>query len=1256
MSHDDFYRALEDRFRASREDIGQRLEGYRPFLDVLARQYATRRAFDIGCGRGEWLELLSRSGWQAQGVDLDDSMLAACHEQGLQVENKDALEALQAMPENSLELISAFHVVEHLPFEYLHKLLHEVFRVLAPGGLLILETPNSENLIVGTNNFYLDPTHQRPVPALFLDFLCQYCGFARSKILRLQEDPALHGAEAHIGVWQVLYGVSPDYAVVAQKPADARHLQPFDELFNAVYGFDLEKLAVRHDQQTQQALTQQNQRVEQLGAQLRDISRLCEEQQGAIGRLSNAIEQVAERSAQAEQELQAIYSSRSWRITRPLRVATELLRRCNRASWQARARRLVKAWLGWLRAQPRLHPLSLALLKRLPRLDRALQHYLNQLDGMIAPAPLDFSKCRTEYPPRVLQRAEHLQRWLVAQEHLQREIPRQGMPRLAYVSPLPPERTGIADYSAELLPVLAEHFAIDVIVEQAHVEDDWISTHCAIRDAAWLAAHAKEYDAVLYHVGNSQFHAWMLALLAQVPGILVLHDFYLSGLIWALEEDPEQRGIKWRELYASQGYPGLLALANAEDEGKVAFHYPFNRLLLENAQGIIVHSAASKRLAQHWYGEQVAADWIQIPHLRQPIQPIPRAQARQQLGLPEEAFILCSFGLLGVTKLNERLLSAWLASALAADPKSLLIFVGELADDDYGRALRQQIADSGLAERIRITGWADMASFRLFLSAADLAVQLRCLSRGESSGTVLDCMNYALPTIINAHGSMADLPEEAVLRLPDCFSDAELSEALERLWRDPSARQTLGARGRQIIEQQHAPAQCASLYQEAIALIQTRERSKAQVWQQQLLRMQIEPLPFLEEGQPALLALAEQLAHAQRPALSQPQLLVDITATCRHDRHTGIERVARALTLALLADPPTGMRVEPVYLSDIGGRWHYRYAQAYTARLLGVPPQVEDHGIDYAPGDQLIALDIAGETFIEASRAGLYQRLQAQGVTCRMLVHDLLPVTQPDFFPPQAHQRFSDWLQQVIALDGAICVSQTVATALQHWIALQPAKPAVFPIGYSHHGADLSHSAPSAGLPENAAATLAALAARPSVLMVGTLEPRKGYCQALEAFSLLWQQGVDVNLVIVGREGWRDLPDEQRRDIPQLMALLKAHPEQGQRLFWLDGISDEYLEQVYTAAHGLLAASWDEGFGLPLIEAAQKGLPILARDIPVFREVAAEHACYFKAGTPEQLASAVLNWLNSGFQPPSTAMPWLVWQESAAHLKHLLTR
>jgi glycosyltransferase involved in cell wall biosynthesis len=212
-------------------------------------------------------------------------------------------------------------------------------------------------------------------------------------------------------------------------------------------------------------------------------------------------------------------------------------------------------------------------------------------------------------------------------------------------------------------------------------------------------------------------------------------------------------------------------------------------------------------------------------------------------------------------------------------------------------------------------------------------------------------------------------------------------------------------------------------------------------------------------------------------------------------------------------------------------------------------------------------------------------------------------------------------------------------------------------VDFAHLGADIAVSARSVGLPENAQEVLKNLQSRPSFLMIGTIEPRKGHLQTITAFEQLWNEGHEINLVIVGKEGWKPLPDAQRRTIPKIVATLRHHKELGQRLFWLEGISDEYLEKVYAASTCLLMASEGEGFGLPLIEAAQHKLPILARDIPVFREVAGEHAFYFSGLEPEALAKAVKEWLElykNGRHPKSDAMPWLTWRESTKNLVNIL--
>lgn len=184
---DAYYLAFEDTFRGEESTISAHLERYRSVW-VSARQ-AGDRALDLGCGRGEWLRMLTQAGYQACGIDLNSTMVEHCQEQGFNVTHQDALAALRAQPDNSHALITGFHIAEHLPFSVLFELVGEAYRVLAPGGRLVLETPNPENLIVASYSFYHDLTHRNPLTPVTLEFLYQFHGYAPVEIKRFNPPP-----------------------------------------------------------------------------------------------------------------------------------------------------------------------------------------------------------------------------------------------------------------------------------------------------------------------------------------------------------------------------------------------------------------------------------------------------------------------------------------------------------------------------------------------------------------------------------------------------------------------------------------------------------------------------------------------------------------------------------------------------------------------------------------------------------------------------------------------------------------------------------------------------------------------------------------------------------------------------------------------------------------------------------------------------------------------------------------------------------
>lgn len=217
---DEFYVAFEEVFRGSREDIKGRMRPYLDRLMLCGAGQSGKPILDIGCGRGEWLELLKERHLAAYGIDSNLMMVERARSLGLDAREADLIAHLRELPDESRSAVTAFHVVEHLGFGVLIDFLDEALRVLMPGGMLLLETPNPENLRVGANSFYNDPTHRNPIPPEPLRFLVDQRGFAEVEILRLHPFPLEEHLKASNAdtrrLNDFLFGPQ-DYAVIARR-------------------------------------------------------------------------------------------------------------------------------------------------------------------------------------------------------------------------------------------------------------------------------------------------------------------------------------------------------------------------------------------------------------------------------------------------------------------------------------------------------------------------------------------------------------------------------------------------------------------------------------------------------------------------------------------------------------------------------------------------------------------------------------------------------------------------------------------------------------------------------------------------------------------------------------------------------------------------------------------------------------------------------------------------------------------------------
>ncbi len=370
-----------------------------------------------------------------------------------------------------------------------------------------------------------------------------------------------------------------------------------------------------------------------------------------------------------------------------------------------------------------------------------------------------------------------------------------------------------------------------------------------------------------------------------------------------------------------------------------------------------------------------------------------------------------------------------------------------------------------------------------------------------------------------------------------------------------------------------------------------------------------------------------------KPEQRVPKVFIDISAMIHSDAKTGIQRVVRAITseLSILID-----NVEVIY--------SYPYHRTFWRALVnedGIYSATDnDTVVDFYPEDKLIYLDL--HPLLAISHRIINNLLKARGVEIYYVIYDLIPIHKPESFVAQLSKEFAEWIETTSYANGIICISRSVADEYIEWLSNNtPNRKTPLKIGYFHLGADFKNSIPTSGIPPEAENILNNIDGKLNFIMVGTLEPRKGHSQIIKCFDVLWEQGIDANLLIVGKNGWLS---------ENLVTMIKNHSEFGKRLYWFNGISDEYLDVLYKKSSCLIAASEAEGFGLPLIEAAMKGIAIIARNIPVFKEVAGDSAFYFSGTTPLEQAVEIKKWIilrDQGTHPVSSGMKYLTWKDSA---------
>lgn len=809
--------------------------------------------------------------------------------------------------------------------------------------------------------------------------------------------------------------------------------------------------------------------------------------------------------------------------------------------------------------------------------------------------------------------------------------------RLAFVSSRLPGRAGMTDVASETIRTLSIRYEVDVLGPPEHLHGLSLEAGASVIRLDELIARYETYDHVVHYLCGERIDDWSLDLAVDRPGIITVDDFLLSGLAGRLAQEDEprptsngaapERTVDPREAGQRNG---PVAKASAVVDA------------LRAALGIVVHSKRAIDLAS-CVAEAGLAPAVQAVPLARGIQrPSDRTAARGTLGLDKDGFVMCVVGSQEAT-LQRRSIRAWASSLPGRSKASKLVFLDAPGSVRAAPGLLPSVEVEPLPDNIKITDVASLQEYRTYLAAADAALYLGPASYDGIADAVVDCLAAGLPTIIE-RGSMHDLPDDCVLTIEDGLPEQALTDAFDRLLRSSDGREDLGERARSYADRYRSPVVIADRYVQAIT--ELSESSPTAARERALKRLTTDPL--LEFGPDLDSLTVARAIHVNFP--SPPggrQVMVDISTLAKYDARTGIQRVVRNILMHLIDSPPDGWRIEPVYSTETEPG--YKYARRYMGSMTGLEiPEALDPPVEYKNGDIFLGLDLEPLTAVKQMEA--LKCMRRFGVKMHFTIYDLIPALRPDVFTPEMTRYFVEWLRSLFAIvDGFICISKSVADELSDFLEGQSrtnARPTA--ISFFHLGADLDQGSASTGLPDDHERILARISAAPSFLMVATVEPRKGHAQVLSAFERLWAEGLEASLVIVGKEGWM---------VEALVQRIRSHPRLGTSLFWLEGISDEYLEKVFAACVCLVAASEAEGFGLPLVEAARHNLPIIARDIPIFREIAGEHAHYFQGTDPDGLAGAVRDWLNrfrEGRNISSAGMRWLTWAQSAEELKQAL--
>lgn len=408
-------------------------------------------------------------------------------------------------------------------------------------------------------------------------------------------------------------------------------------------------------------------------------------------------------------------------------------------------------------------------------------------------------------------------------------------PSIAFFSPFSPLKSGISDYSQDLLPSLSKHFSIDLFHDESYSPDSNASGNMFPHTQFESRLKNYDYEGLIYQIGNSSYHSYMYHLLIRYPGISVLHDYYLGGLINYTDSHCPKLGIKLaHELEHSYGKEKSSEILSQLQNGQMNIHEKLseagiyvNRRIFTRSLGVILHSKWAYNQAIKSFGEDNECI-VHIPQL------VPKYQKNESLtnnfsndyrdkfGIPTNSFVISSFGFLSSTKRPLQILHAF-KLYISYQPDAYLVFVG--GTDYLGTTdIESEINKLGLQNKVKVTGFVNMTDFYRYIEVSDICLNLRYPFNGESSASLLRILSVGKPVVVTDVGSFSDFPNDVVFKIPkpiECDEIAEILKALTTITEISDYRKSLAENALEYVSRENSPERCTRLYADFFEKVQS---------------------------------------------------------------------------------------------------------------------------------------------------------------------------------------------------------------------------------------------------------------------------------------------------------------------------------------------------------------------------------------------------------------------------------------------------